>query len=96
MRVAGHGDIWAIGDCAGVPDPGNPGDPCPPTAQHAMRQGARLAHNIAAALGQGERKPFTFKTLGMVVDLGRRQAVAKILGVKLRGFPPGSVPGPTT
>jgi NADH:ubiquinone reductase (H+-translocating) len=87
MQVAGHDDIWAIGDCAGVPDPANPGQPCPPTAQHAMRQGARLAGNVAAALGHGGRKPFTFKTLGLVVDLGRRQAVAKILGVNLRGFP---------
>jgi NADH dehydrogenase len=87
MQVVGHDDIWAIGDCAGVPDPANPGQPCPPTAQHAMRQGARLAVNVAAALGHGGRKPFTFKTLGLVVDLGRRQAVAKILGVKLRGFP---------
>jgi NADH:ubiquinone reductase (H+-translocating) len=85
MQVEGRGDVWAIGDCAAVPDPANPGKPCPPTAQHAMRQGNRLAGNLAAALGHGERRPFTFKTLGLVVDLGRRQAVAKILGVKLRG-----------
>jgi NADH dehydrogenase len=87
MRVTGRDDVWAIGDCAAVPDPANPGRPCPPTAQHAMRQGARLAGNVAAALGHGELRPFTFKTIGLVVDLGRRQAVAKILGVKLRGFP---------
>jgi NADH dehydrogenase len=52
-----------------------------------MRQGARVAGNIAAALGHGDRRPFTFKTIGLVVDLGRRQAVAKIAGVKMRGFP---------
>jgi NADH:ubiquinone reductase (H+-translocating) len=85
MQVEGHRDVWAIGDCAAVPDPTSPGQPCPPTAQHAMRQGNRLANNVASALGHGERRPFTFKTLGLVVDLGRRQAVAKILGVKLRG-----------
>lgn len=52
-----------------------------------MRQGAHVAGNVVAALGQGERRPFSFKTLGLVVDLGRRQAVAKILGVKLWGSP---------
>jgi NADH:ubiquinone reductase (H+-translocating) len=86
MQVEGREDVWAIGDCAAVPDPANPGHPCPPTAQHAMRQGARVAGNVAAALGHGEPRPFKFKTLGLVVDLGRRQAVAKIVGVKLRGF----------
>jgi NADH:ubiquinone reductase (H+-translocating) len=55
-------------------------------ARHAPGRPAGAQHR-RRALGQGERKPFTFKTLGMVVDLGRRQAVAKILGVKLRGFP---------
>jgi NADH:quinone reductase (non-electrogenic) len=87
MQVRGRDDVWSIGDCAAVPDPANPGQACPPTAQHAMRQGRRLADNIAAALGHGERRPFTFKTIGLVVELGRRRAVAKILGVKLRGFP---------
>jgi NADH dehydrogenase len=85
MQVAGHGEVWAIGDCASVPDPANQGAPCPPTAQHAMRQGVRVAGNVAAAMGHGDRRAFTYKTLGLVVDLGRHQAVAKILGVKLRG-----------
>jgi NADH:ubiquinone reductase (H+-translocating) len=87
MQVAGRDGVWSIGDCAAVPDPANPGQACPPTAQHAMRQGTRVAGNVAAALGHGERRPFTFKTIGLVVDLGRRKAVAKILGVKMRGFP---------
>lgn len=87
LRVEGHEDVWALGDCAAVPDPANPGRPCPPTAQHAMRQGAHVGANVAAALGHGDRRPFAFKSLGLVVDLGRRQAVAKILGVKLRGTP---------
>jgi NADH dehydrogenase len=87
MQVTGRNDVWAIGDCAAVPDPANPGRPCPPTAQHAMRQGTHVAGNVAAALGHGEPQSFTFRTIGLVVDLGRRQAVAKILGVKLRGFP---------
>jgi NADH dehydrogenase len=85
MQVEGRRDVWAIGDCAAVPDPGNRGRPCPPTAQHAVRQGMLLAGNIAAELGHGKRKPFRFKTMGLVVDLGRHQAVAKILGVKMRG-----------
>jgi NADH:ubiquinone reductase (H+-translocating) len=87
LQVEGLDGVWAIGDCAAVPDPADPGRPCPPTAQHAMRQGTRAAHNVAAALGHGRRQPFKFKTIGLVVDLGRRQAVARILGVKLRGSP---------
>jgi NADH:ubiquinone reductase (H+-translocating) len=87
LQVRGRDGVWAIGDCAAVPDAANPGLACPPTAQHAMRQGTRVADNLAAALGYGERRAFTFKTIGLVVDLGRRQAVAKILGVKMRGFP---------
>jgi NADH dehydrogenase FAD-containing subunit len=87
MRVEGRDGVWAIGDCAAVPDPANPGHPTPQTAQHAMRQGTRLAANVAGALGHGSPRPFKFKTIGIVVDLGRRRAVAKILGVKLRGFP---------
>ena len=88
MRVQGRDDIWAIGDCAAVPDPAKRGRAAsPPTAQHALRQGRLVADNVAAALGHGRVRKFHYRTLGVFVDLGRRQAVAEMLGVKLRGFP---------
>jgi NADH dehydrogenase len=86
-QVQGREDVWAIGDAAAVPDPARPGNASPPTCQHAIRQGRTVARNVAAALGQGTRKPFTYKTLGVFVDLGRHQAVAETLGIRWRGFP---------
>ena len=38
-QVEGYDDVWAIGDAAAVPDPARPGQPSPPTCQHAIRQG---------------------------------------------------------
>jgi NADH dehydrogenase len=87
MRVAGRDDVWAIGDAAAVPDPARKGQPSPPTAQHALRQGKRVAHNVAAAIGKGRRHPFRYRTLGVFVDLGRHQAVASTIGIRWRGFP---------
>jgi len=87
LRVRGHDDVWAIGDAAAVPDPAQDGaGPCPPTAQHAIRQGRLVAANVAATLGRGEVKPFTYKTLGVFVDMGQHEAVATMVGVRLRGF----------
>jgi NADH dehydrogenase len=87
MRVDGFDNVWALGDVAAVPDPARPGLPCPPTAQHAIRQGNLMGKNIAAVLGvRGEVKPFTFKTLGAFADIGRHNAVAMMLGVPVRGF----------
>jgi NADH:ubiquinone reductase (H+-translocating) len=87
LRVEGEQDVWAIGDAAAVPDPARPGFPCPPTSQHAIRQGRTAGRNIAASLGCGTAKPFTYKTLGQFANLGRYKAVAKIGPVKMRGFP---------
>jgi NADH dehydrogenase len=81
------GCVWAIGDCAAVPDASNRGQSCPPTAQHAIRQGRRVAHNVLAAL-EGERaRPFRYRTKGVVAELGRNKAVAITLGIRWRGFP---------
>jgi NADH:quinone reductase (non-electrogenic) len=87
MQVTGHDDVWAIGDAAAVPDPARKGQPSPPTAQHGLRQGKRVARNIAAAIGKGRAHPFRYRTLGVFVDLGRHQAVASTLGIRWRGFP---------
>jgi NADH dehydrogenase len=88
LRVSGRANVWAIGDSAAVPDPAKRGrGPTPPTAQHALRQGRLAAGNVAAALGDGRVRRFKYKTLGVFVDLGRQEAVAEMLGVKLSGFP---------
>jgi NADH dehydrogenase len=88
MRVQGHhGRIWAIGDCAAVPDPFHRGRPCPPTAQHALRQGRRVARNVAASLGNGSERRFRHRTLGVVAELGHNKAVAITLGLRWRGLP---------
>jgi NADH dehydrogenase len=88
LQVAGHANVWAIGDCAAVPDPARKGAPCPPTAQHAIRQGRVAARNVAAAIGGGGRKRrFRYKTKGVFVDMGRREAVAMTGQVTWSGTP---------
>jgi NADH:ubiquinone reductase (H+-translocating) len=85
LQVPDWPGVWALGDCAFVPDPSNPGKFCPPTAQHAIRQGALLAGNIVAAIRGQPLQPFRFKTLGMLAAIGRRAGVAEILGMKFSG-----------
>jgi NADH dehydrogenase len=88
MRVKGHDDVWAIGDAAAVPDPARRRKTAsPPTAQHAIRQGRRVAHNVAATLTGGRPGPFRYRTLGVFVDMGQHKAVATMLGLRLSGFP---------
>ena len=85
LRVEGLDSVWAIGDCAAAPDPR--GGTCPPTAQHAVRQGPVAARNIAAAVGIGDPEPFTYKSEASFVNLGRYKAVGRIGDRKFRGFP---------
>jgi len=88
MQVPGHDNVWAIGDCAAVPDPARKGEPCPPTAQHAIRQGRVVARNVAASLGGGaSTRRFRYKTKGVFVDMGRRKAVAMTGQVRWSGTP---------
>jgi NADH dehydrogenase len=42
---------------------------------------------VAASLGAGEPRPFTYKTLGAFVNLGRYKAVARVGPFTFRGFP---------
>jgi NADH:ubiquinone reductase (H+-translocating) len=87
MRVEGYEHVWAIGDCAAVPDPARKGQPCPPTAQHAIRQGRLVARNVAATLGNGRVRPFSYRTKGVVAELGDTEAVALTLGLRWHGLP---------
>ncbi|HET7417283.1 MAG TPA: NAD(P)/FAD-dependent oxidoreductase [Solirubrobacterales bacterium] len=85
LRVQGLDSVWAIGDCAAAPDPR--GGTCPPTAQHAVRQGPVAARNIAAELGIGSAHPFEYRGEASFVNLGRYKAVGRIGDRTFRGFP---------
>ena len=90
MAVPGAPGIYACGDCAAVPDLTRPGEICGMTAQHAQRQGKRVARNVAASLGTGTAKPYRHHDLGFLVDLGGTAAAANPLGVPLSG-PPANI-----
>jgi NADH dehydrogenase len=85
LEVEGWPEVWALGDCAAVPDLST-GKSCPPTAQHALRQGKIVADNVLAAISGGRRRAFRFKTIGALASIGKRTGVARILGVNFSGF----------
>jgi NADH dehydrogenase len=85
LEVPEWDGVWALGDCACVPDLAT-GKAYPPTAQHAIRQGKVLADNVTAALRGGMKRPFRFKTIGLLASIGRRTGVAQIFGVNFSGF----------
>ena len=82
LRVDGCEHVWALGDCARVPNEATPDRPDPPTSQHALRQARRLAKNL-----RGDRRPYRYRMLGQVATLGRHKGIADVLGLRLRGFP---------
>ncbi len=85
LLVEGSDCLWAVGDCASVPNRAT-GGYHPPTAQHALRQARVLADNVAAVVCGGKRRPFRFSALGQLAAIGRRTGVANILGINFSGF----------
>jgi NADH dehydrogenase len=81
LRVPGHDHVWALGDCARVPNT-HSDRPDPPTCQHALRQARRLARNL-----EGPPEPYGYRMLGQVATLGRHKGIAEVLGLRLHGFP---------
>jgi len=81
FRVEGLPHVWALGDCARVPNEATPGQPDPPTSQHALRQARRLAKNL-----WGDPEPYRYRMLGQVATLGRRKGIAEVMGLPFRGF----------
>lgn len=84
LEVPGWSGVWALGDCALIPDQVT-GGYHPPTGQHALREGKIVARNVTAALRGTARQPFRFKTIGQLAAIGRRTGVARILGLNFSG-----------
>jgi NADH dehydrogenase len=77
MAVTGRDGIWALGDCAALKD-GRNGEPCPPTAQFALREGRTLARNIRRSLRGEAPEPFHFDSLGALCVVGYQTACAEL------------------
>lgn len=77
LAVPGRPGVWAAGDCAAVTD-ARTGKPCPPTAQHALREGKVLAGNVLAALRGKPARPFRFDSLGALCVIGHQTACAEL------------------
>ncbi len=84
MAVPEAPGVWALGDCAQVPQVD--GMFSPPTAQHALRQARTCAQNILASIRGTPRHVFSFTGLGKMGSLGRRSAVAEVFGIHLKGL----------
>jgi len=85
MRSRSHPQVWALGDCAAIPDPD--GRPYPALAQHAVREARHLAENMRTVIDGRAPSAFIFRSLGTMASLGHTRAVARVFGVRLTGFP---------
>jgi NADH dehydrogenase len=85
MSVAGHEGVWALGDCAAVPN-AHDGKLSPPTAQFADRQARVLARNIVARIGGRSTEAFSYKPVGQLSSIGHNKAVAELYGMRIAGF----------
>ena len=85
MSVAGVDGVWALGDCALVPN-ARDGKLCPPTAQFADRQAKFLAKNIGAKLKGKPTQSFSYKPVGMLASIGHNKAVAEVYGIRISGL----------
>ncbi|BFU92729.1 MAG: nucleotide-disulfide oxidoreductase [Nitrospira sp.] len=86
MRVRGVSNLWTVGDCAHIVNAYD-GQVSPTTGQFAERQGRQAAENIVRVLRGQSTEPFSYRPLGQLCGIGKRNAVAEIAGVRLSGFP---------
>ena len=80
LRVVGSSRIWALGDCAAVPNEATPGETDPATCQHALRQARRLAGNL-----RGTPRAYSYRTRGQMATLGSRHGIALVGGMRVKG-----------
>jgi NADH dehydrogenase len=81
LLVDGRTEIWALGDCAAVPNEATPGQLDPATCQHALRQARHLIKTL-----RGDARSYRYRSLGQGATLGRRKGIAIVGGIGVRGL----------
>lgn len=78
--------LWAVGDCALVPN-AHDGKFAPPTAQFAVREARHAAASLLAVLGGHPTRAFDYKARGSMAAIGHMNGVADVLGIPITGLP---------
>ena len=86
MRAEGLPNVWALGDCAQIPDVLNPGRNQPALAQHAIREAPHLARNIVSTIRGQPTQPFRYRTMGQLATLGHFNGIGTIGPFRIQGF----------
>ena len=84
MRVVGHENVWGVGDSAATVD--EEGRPVPPNAQAAVQEGEAVARNVLAVIDGEEPKPFRYRPVGQLVEMGSEFAVNEVMGIRFSGL----------
>jgi NADH dehydrogenase len=87
LELPSHKGVYALGDCAYIID-SKSGNPYPPTAQHAIREGVIVANNIITTIEgrPADKKIFNYKTRGMMASIGKRTGIGSLLGMEVQGL----------
>lgn len=86
MLAEGCMGVWALGDCAQIPDILNPGHNQPALAQHAIRESPALAKNIVASMRGEPTQPFHYRTMGQLATLGHFNGIGTIGPFRVQGL----------
>lgn len=80
--------VWAIGDCALIPNIAVKGAYHAPTAQNAVREATQLARNILATIEHrgATPQPFRYRTIGTLASIGHHTGVGVVFGIRIRGW----------
>jgi NADH dehydrogenase len=73
LSVAGHPEVFVVGDLAAVTTDGRL---VPGVAPAAMQEGATAAKNILRTLRRQPRKRFRYRNKGDLATIGRQRAIA--------------------
>jgi len=84
LRVAGHSEVFVIGDLAALAD--ESGKMLPGVAPVAIQQGEYVAKAVARELEHQPRRSFQYHDKGSLATIGRAAGVAQFGNLKLSGY----------
>lgn len=83
LHIAGHPEIFVVGDTAHIPGPND--RPLPGVAQVAQQSGRHAVTNILHGVSGEAYEPFVYRDYGSMATIGRNHAVAQIGKLQFTG-----------